>query len=146
MREEKSAPLLTGFKKWLDEKSVQVPPTVYLGKAILYTLGEWNKLTAYARNGHIPIDNNLTENAIRPFVIGRKNWLFSASPEGADASAMIYSLIETARANKLEPFWYLTYLFDKWPLAETDEEKRALLPYKVTVEMMAEHFVKSFNK
>ena len=146
VREEKSAPLLTGFKKWLDEKSVQVPPTVYLGKAILYTLGEWNKLTAYARNGHIPIDNNLTENAIRPFVIGRKNWLFSASPEGADASAMIYSLIETARANKLEPFWYLTYLFDKWPLAETDEEKRALLPYKVTVEMMAEHFVKSFNK
>ena len=135
--------LLTTFKKWLDEKSVQVPPTAYLGKAILYTLGEWKKLTVYVRDGNIPIDNNLTENAIRPFVIGRKNWLFSASPEGADASAMIYSLIETARANNLEPFWYLTYLFDKWPLAETEDEKRALLPYKVTVETMAKHFVKS---
>ena len=71
------------------------------------------------------------ENAIRPFVIGRKNWLFSGSPRGADSSAGIYSLIETAKANNLEPYWYLLYLFRKLPYAKSEEDYKALLPASV---------------
>ncbi len=71
------------------------------------------------------------ENAIRPFVIGRKNWLFSGSSRGAHASAGLYSLIETAKANGLEPFWYLLYLFENLPKAYTEDDYRNLLPYNV---------------
>lgn len=79
-------------------------------------------------------DNNSAENAIRPFVIGRKNWLFSGNPQGAKASADIYSLIETAKANKLEPYHYLRYLFEKLPFAESQEEYEALLPMRLKPE------------
>ncbi len=73
-------------------------------------------------------DNNLTENVIRPFVVGRKNWLFAGHPRGAKASATIYSLIETAKSNGLEPYRYLRYLFERLPMAETESDYRALLP------------------
>jgi len=93
-----------------------------------YAQSEWPKLIRYVDDGHIRIDNNLTENAIRPFVVGRKNWLFSKSPEGAQASAFFYSIIETAKATGLEPFSYLTALFERYPLAKTIDEIKALLP------------------
>ncbi len=73
-------------------------------------------------------DNNMAENTIRPFVIDRKNWLFSVIPEGAAASAAIYSLIETAKANGLEPYWYFRYLLEKLPDAMTEDDYKALLP------------------
>jgi transposase len=127
-RQEKALPILLEFKKWLDSRIELVPPKSLLGKAISYTLNQWHRLIRYVEDGRIPIDNNLAENAIRPFVIGRKNWLFSSTPEGARASATLYSLIETAKANNLEPYWYLRYLFENMPDAMTAEEFKALLP------------------
>ena len=119
---------LADFKVWLEHQAGVVPPKSLLGKAIAYSLNQWSRLERYAHSGILKIDNNLAENAIRPFVIGRKNWLFSGTPDGAHASAVIYSLVETAKANGLEPYWYLRTLFDRLPTASTDEEYRALLP------------------
>lgn len=131
VRQKESKPIVDGFKKWIDTHAEDVPPTSTLGKAIAYTLNEWPKLTVFLENGHIPIDNNLVENAIRPFVLGRKNWLFSGSPRGADASAGLYSIIETAKANGLEPFRYLLHLFENLPNAKTPAEHESLLPYNL---------------
>jgi len=78
----------------------------------------------------------MAENSIRPFVIGRKNWLFSGTPEGAAASALLYSLIETAKANKLEPYAYLRYIFEMLPTADSLEEYEALLPWNLTAEQL----------
>jgi len=78
-----------------------------------------------------PPDNNLVENAIRPFVVGRKNWLFAGSPDGTKASATFLSFIETDRANGLEPFAYLRYIFKKQPLAQTEQDLKDLLPYNI---------------
>ncbi len=108
-----------------------------LGKAIHYTLNEWPRLIRYTKNGIIRPDNNVVENAIRPFVVGRKNWLFSNTPQGAHASAAIYSLIETAKANSLEPYWYLKHLFKHLPKAMTSEEFEVLLPHNIDKDMIA---------
>ena len=102
-----------------------------MGKAIHYALTLWPLLIVYLESGDIPIDNNPAENAIRPFVIGRKNWLFSGSPRGAQASATLYSLIETAKANGLEPRAYLSYLFEQLPSAKTEKALSKLLPQNV---------------
>ena len=123
-----SRPILDAIKTWLDDKAPRVLPQSLLGKAIAYTLNLWPQLTVFLEDGHIPIDNNPAENAIRPFVVGRKNWLFSFSPSGARASAILYSLIESAKANGLEPRAYLAYLFERLPLAKTPEDIAALLP------------------
>ena len=131
LRQKKSKKIVENFKKWVDKYAPEVPPTSTLGKAITYTQNEWPKLTVFLEDGRIPIDNNLVENAIRPFVIGRKNWLFSGSPRGADASAGLYSIIETAKANGLEPFWFLLHLFENLPKAETPADYAALLPFNV---------------
>ena len=98
------------------------------GKALHYLHNEWDKLIRYLDDGRLEIDNNAAENAIRPFVIGRKNWLFSDSVKGVKASANLYSLIETAKANGLEPYAYLRYLFTELPKAETVDDIEALLP------------------
>ena len=128
IRQEKAQPLLNKIRQWLDKQIPRVLPKSALGKAILYTDKLWDKLTLYVTDGHIPIDNNPAENAIRPFVIGRKNWLHSGSPRGAQASAMIYTLIETAKANQLEPRRYLEQLFERLPQAKTEADLIALLP------------------
>ena len=91
-------------------------------------MGQWRKLIHYLDHPQLTPDNNSCEQAIRPFVIGRKNWLFSGSPRGAAASALLYSLIETAKANGCEPYWYLRELFEKLPLARTRADYLALLP------------------
>ncbi len=126
-----AAPILEEFKQWLDSRVDKVPPKSLLGKAIHYTLGQWHRLIAYTEDGIIRPDNNLVENAIRPFVVGRKNWLFSNTPQGAHASAAVISLIETAKANDLEPFWYLKQLFEQLPEAMTSEQFEALMPYNI---------------
>lgn len=127
-RQQHARPVLDRFKQWLDQKSIVTPPGGLLGKAISYVLNQWPRLIVYLEDGRLRPDNNLAENAIRPFVVGRKNWLFSGSPAGASASALIYSLIETAKANGLKPYLYLRYLFDKLPLAKTEDDYRQLLP------------------
>ncbi len=127
-RKSQILPILQDFRQWLDAKALQVPPSVLLGKAINYALSEWPKLLRYLDSPHLTPDTNACENSIRPFCIGRKNWLFSGSPRGAHASATLYSLIETARVNGVEPYRYLRYLFTKLPLAHNREDYLALTP------------------
>ncbi|HWV13872.1 MAG TPA: IS66 family transposase [Cellvibrio sp.] len=129
LRQAQSLPLLQKIKIWLDKSIAHAPPQSLMGKALHYLHQQWPKLIRYVESGNYPIDNNPAENAIRPFVIGRKNWLFSASPKGATASANLYSLIETAKANGLEPYAYLRKLFGELPLATDLEHFEALLPW-----------------
>ena len=89
------------FKKWLDKTVNQVAPKTAVGKAVEYALRQWDKLARFCESGELAIDNNRAERAIKPFVIGRKNWLFSNTSSGAHASAILYSLIETAKAMAL---------------------------------------------
>ena len=131
LRQERARPLLKEFREWLEEVAPRTPPQGLLGKAVWYALKQWERLERYTEDGRLRPDNNLAENAIRPFVVGRKNWLFSAYPTGAEASATIYSLIETAKANGLEPYRYLRYLFERLPVAEVEANYRALLPQYV---------------
>ena len=102
-----------------------------LGKAIAYTLKQWDKMVAYLESPYLTPDNNACENAIRPFVLGRKNWLFSQSPEGAESSCGIYTFIETARQNGLIPAHYLTVLFEKAPYASSLNDWEKLLPWNI---------------
>ncbi len=111
VRAQRSAPIVARLHAWLNDIAPQVLPQSALGRAVHYTLAQWEKLNRFLVHGEIPLDNNRCENAIRPFVIGRKNWLFSDTPAGATASANLYSLIETAKANGLEPHAYLTHLY-----------------------------------
>lgn len=127
-RDRNARPILDEMRDWLDQALPQVPPTSTTGQALHYLHNEWHKLIRYLDDGRLEIDNNLAENAIRPFVIGRKNWLFSNSVRGVKASANLYSLIETAKANGLEPYAYLRYLFTELPKAETVDAIEALLP------------------
>src|SRR5690554_5129733 len=108
----------------------QVLPKSALGKALHYLDGQWQRLTRFLDDGLIPLDNNAAENAIRPFVIGRKNWLFSQTPSGAQASAAIYSLIETAKANGLSPYEYLQFVFETLPTLGEDDDLGTLLPWR----------------
>jgi transposase len=137
-RKESVTPILEEFHEWLTKKKNQVVPESKLGEAVLYTLRQWHKLIRYLGHHLLTPDNNGVENAIRPFVVGRKNWIFNNTPNGANASAVIYSLIETAKANGLEPYRYLRYLFAKLPLAETEEEIKNLLPTRLTPEKLLE--------
>ena len=134
LRREKAKPILDQFFLWLSKKAKHVTPKSLLGIAVNYTLNQWHRLIVYLDHGEVTPDNNLAENAIRPFVVGRKNWLFSGNPEGAEASAAMYSLIETAKANGLEAYKYLRYLFEKLPFAETEDEYSALLPMNLKAE------------
>ena len=127
-RSRHARPILDQLRAWLDQSLPQVPPQTATGKALNYLHNEWTKLIRYLDDGRLEIDNNRAENAIRPFVIGRKNWLFSDSVRGVKASANLYSLIETAKANGLEPYAYLRRLFTELPRAQTVEAIEALLP------------------
>lgn len=129
IRQQSSVPILNQFKNWLDQALPSVPPQSAQGKALRYVNKYWDKLTIYCTDGCLNIDNNITENSIRPFVIGRKNWLFSDTTKGAKASALIYSLIETAKANQVEPYAYLKVVFEQLPQAETVEDIERLLPW-----------------
>jgi transposase len=124
-------PILADFKSWLLKRKDEVPPTRLLGIAINYALDEWDKLVAYLESPYLTPDNNACENAIRPFVIGRKNWLFCKSPDGAKSSCGMYSLIETAKQNDIVPAYYLTDLFEKAPYASSLGDWEKLLPWNI---------------
>ena len=130
-RLQHSRPILDAIQSWLEATVTRTPPKGLLGKAVGYALGQWPILTTFLQDGHLELDNNRAENAIRPFVIGRKNWLFAGSPKGAETSALFYSLIETAKANGLEPWAYLNHLFEHLPAAKTPEAIAALLPFNL---------------
>lgn len=129
IRMEKAKPILEEMKVWVDEKRPKVTPKSVGGKAINYFFNEYQYLIRYLEDGKLNISNCGVENKIRPFAIGRKNWLFSTSVEGAKASAMFYSLIETAKANNVEPFDWLKDILEKLPHAKTIEDYEELLPF-----------------
>jgi transposase len=133
-RQQKSAPIMTEFKVWLDDLAPNLPPSTKLAKAVHYTLGQWSKLSVFLTEPIVPLDNNRCENAIRPFVVGRKSWLFCDTQAGATASARLYSLVETAKANHIEPHAYLTHLFTHLPAAATVDQFEALLPWNVKID------------
>jgi len=127
VRQEKAKPLLTQFYQWLEKANV--PPKTALGKAIQYCKNQWHKLNRYIESGELNIDNNRAERAVKPFVIGRKNWLFSNTANGARARAMLYSMIETAKANGLIPFDYLMHCLEQLSNVKLDID--SLLPWNV---------------
>jgi len=130
-RQERSVPVLNKIKAYLEDNQHKVPKDSLTGKAMTYLGNQWAKLTVYCTNGELSISNILAENAIRPFVIGRKAWLFSDTPKGAHASAIHYSLIETAKANGWEPYDYLNQVLKALPHADTVEKIEALLPWNI---------------
>jgi transposase len=135
LRQEKSKPLMADLKQWCDDNMAKTTKDSLLGKAIRYTINQWDALVRYLEDGNLQIDNNAAERRIKPFVIGRKNWLFNQTPRGADASALLYSLVQTAVANNLEPFDYLKYLFTEIPKLGRHYEPEALdqfLPWNLT--------------
>jgi transposase len=130
-RQKHAVPILDKLRTWLDTSLPNMPPGTLTGKALNYLHNEWPKLIRYLEDGRLEIDNNLAENAIRPFVIGRKNFLFSDSVHGVKASANLYSLIESAKANGLEPYQYLRQVFTALPQAESVEDIENLLPWSL---------------
>lgn len=116
-RQQNSLPVLAQLHAWMEKTQPQVTAQNALGKAISHLASNWHKLVRYTEAGFLPIDNNTAERAIRPFVIGRKNWLFSDTPKGAIASAQLYSLVETAKANGQEPYAWLRHALERLPLA-----------------------------
>ncbi len=133
-RQKQSDPILTKLKKKLMTIYSQVPPSLGFGKAIKYTLSNWEQLVLYLENPNLTPSNNCAENAIRPFVIGRKNWLFAGSPKGAESSAILYSLVESAKMNNLIVYDYLYYIFRKIPYCQDKSDYVKLLPYNLTSE------------
>ena len=131
LRQAQARPLLDEMRAWLDDGLTAVPPKSATGKALTYLAGQWDRLVRYLDDGRIPIDNNGAENAIRPFVVGRKNWLFANSTAGATASANLYSLVETAKANGHDLYTYLRHIFKELPAASSAEAYEALLPWNL---------------
>ncbi|WP_419614926.1 IS66 family transposase, partial [Thiolapillus sp.] len=129
-------PVLDDLKAWLEKNSTRVPRDSLTYKAIQYTLNQWGLLIGYLADGRLNISNALAENAIRPFAVGRRNWLFADTPRGAKASATTYSLIETAKANGVEPFAYLHPVLQHIGNARTVEDIEALLPWNTPVKKM----------
>lgn len=134
-RLEKSKPLLDEFHTWLKRQRQQTLPKSAFGQAITYCINQWDVLNSFLLDGRLEIDNNRAERSIKPFVIGRKNWLFSNTPRGAKASAIIYSIIETAKENHLKPYDYLIYLFEQLPNFDKggDTVIDSLLPWSNTL-------------
>src|SRR5690554_2804275 len=133
-RQEISAPILNEFKQWLEKNAGKVMKGSALRKAIDYTLNQWQYLIGYCERGDLMISNIMAENAIRPFAIGRKNWLFADTRKGAEASAACYSLIETAKANNLDPQAYIKHILDHIATADTLEKLELLLPWNVKLD------------
>ncbi len=129
VRQKESIPVLEKPGGWIDRNLDKVPKDSLTGKALTYVNNQWDKLVVYCEDGRLNISNVLAENAIRPFVVGRKAWLFSDTLKGAYASSVHYSLIETAKANHLEPYAYLVYVLNELPYADTVEKIEALLPW-----------------
>jgi transposase len=117
-RRELATPILDEFYQWLNRQNTGKNA---FGTAVKYTLGQWKYLERYLLDGRLEISNNRAENSIRPFAVGRKNWLFCNTPAGATASAILYSIVETAKANDLDPYRYLVHIFSAAPALNLDD-------------------------
>lgn len=136
VRTERSRPVVDAFSAWLRMQRPRVLPKSTLGMAIAYCQNQWEKLIVFLQDGRLELDNNRSERSIKPFVIGRKNWLFANTPRGAGASATVYSIIETAKENGLNPLTYLTWLFEELPQLDDPKDPAALdrlLPWSKTL-------------
>ena len=122
LRQSQLKPIFQAYLSWLQEVQPKVVPRSSLGKAISYSLSNWNLITNILRDGQCELSNNAAERQIKPFVIGRKNYLFCKSPHGAKASAISYSIVETAKLNALNPFYYLKYLLEGLPNTRLSDE------------------------
>lgn len=140
-RLKQSLPVLDAFSSWLNQQKPQVLPKSAFGKAITYCLNQWNKLEAFMLDGRLEIDNNRAERSIKPFVIGRKAWLFANTPRGAQASAITYSMMETAKENGLNPLPYLSYLFEQLPNLHINDKSALdqLLPWSTSLPLSLIH-------
>lgn len=132
IRQEKSLPLLAQFKTWLIKSEQQVIAKNDLSDAIQYCLNQWEKLQRYTLDGRLSIDNNRSERAIKSFVMGRRAWLFSQTANGAQSSAVLYSIVESAKANGLTPYDYISHLLEQLSQPEPDVEQ--LLPWNVNLD------------
>jgi transposase len=132
-RQTKALPIIKKLKTYLDKIAVNTLPKSKLGEAISYALNQWSKLIRYLEDGNLTIDNNRAERAIKPFVIGRKNWMFAKTNKGATASSILYSLVETAKANNLMPFDYLHHILKELPTRHTDTPIDDLLPWNISL-------------
>jgi len=130
VRQRESKPILNEMKLWIDQYVDRVLSSNKLGEAFGYAYNQWEFLTRYIEDGNLSIDNNFIENKIRPFALGRRNWLFSDTVDGAKASAIIYSIVQTAIANGFEPWKYLCWVLKEIPNAKTLEDFERLLPLK----------------
>jgi len=128
LRDQKAPSVLEKFKLWLDGYLTKTPLQSKIYDAIRYTLSNWDFLKNYLQDGKLEIDNNQIENSIRPFALGRKNWLFKGSPTGAKAGAIFYSLIETCKANNVEPYKYFCAMLNRIRQCTTEEHYHELLP------------------
>lgn len=137
IRQTLSVPALENFKQWLEANVGKVMKGLLTRKAMEYTLSQWQYLIGYCQRGDLQISNVLAENAIRPFALGRKAWLFADTTKGAQASATCYSLIETAKANDLEPSAYIQHVLDHIGEADTLEKLEQLLPWHVPLERVS---------
>jgi transposase len=137
MRQQFSSAVIERFHAWALDLAPRVLPESLLGKAVHYALNQWAKLTVFLNQAELPLDNNRAENAIRPFVIGRKGWLFADTVAGAKASANLFSLVETAKANGIEPHAYLSHLIERLPAARVVEDFEALLPWNAALHRRA---------
>lgn len=133
VRQDVARPLLDAFHAWLMKTRPRVAPQSLLGEALGYALNQWPTLLTYLEDGRLEIDNNATERDIRPFVMGRRAWLFAATPKGAQASAVLYSIVRCAKANGLDPYDYLRMLFEKLPAVDPEDPEaiEALLPWRL---------------
>lgn len=134
LRDDRARPIWDELRAWLDRNRNAAPPLSLTGKAIGYLADEWSRLVRYLDDGRLEVSNVLCENAIRPFVVGRKAWLFCDTPAGAHASARLYSLVQTAKAAGIDPFTYLKAVFTHLPQAKTLEDVEALLPWAVAAQ------------
>ena len=140
-RLEQEKPVLDALLSWANEMQAKTAPKSALGRAIHYLLEQWPYLARYLEDGRLELSNNRAERSMKPFVMGRKNWLFANTPGGAQASAMIYSLIETAKENGLDPYRYLLWILQTAPqLSETNKAwAESLLPANATEECYMSH-------
>ena len=140
-RLEQEKPVLDALLSWANEMQAKTAPKSALGKAIHYLLEQWPYLTRYLEDGRLELSNNRAERSIKPFVMGRKNWLFANTPGGAQTSSVIYSLVETAKENGLDPYRYLLWILQTAPqLSETNKAwAEKLLPANAPEECYMPH-------
>ena len=141
VRQKLSKQTLDELRAWLVEMRPQVTPRSQLGKALAYLDNCWDRMVRYIDRGDLPIDNNRLEATIRPFAVARKAWLFANTPAGAKASALLYSLVESAKANGKEPYAWLCYVLERLPLAQTADDYEALLPWNIHDEDLAMNLI-----